>query len=155
VQRDNVSLDTLKRNRFAQITGRDRLDAVLAGIEAAEAAGLEPIKINTVVMRGANDDEIDDLAALAFDHPYQVRFTELMPFQHAHCGDYEQLHMPIGEIIRLIPGIDRARVNPILDNPGPARLCALPGARGKIGFIAPISWLFLRLLQQAAVDSRW
>jgi cyclic pyranopterin phosphate synthase len=142
VQRINVSLDTLNRSRFTRITGRDRLDAVLAGIEAAEVAGLAPIKINTVVMRGVNDDEIADLAALTFDKPYHVRFIELMPFQHAHCGDYDRMHMPIGEIIRQIPGINRARVNPILDNPGPARLCALPGTRGKIGFIAPMSWHF-------------
>ena len=142
VQRINVSLDTLKRNRFTQITGHDRLAEVLAGIEGAEAAGLAPIKINAVVMRGINDDEVADLAALTFKNPYHVRFIELMPFQHASCGDYERLHVPVGEIIRKIPGIKRVRVNPILDNPGPARLCALPGAKGKIGFIAPMSWHF-------------
>ncbi|MEE4262022.1 MAG: GTP 3',8-cyclase MoaA [Desulfobacteraceae bacterium] len=142
VHRINVSLDSLKPNRFAQITGQDRLTEVLAGIKAAEVAGLAPIKINTVVMRGVNDDEIADLAALTFDNPYHVRFIELMPFQHASCGDYDRLHVPVGEIIRKIPGIDCARVNPILDNPGPARLCALPGAKGKIGFIAPMSWHF-------------
>ena len=142
VKRINVSLDSLKRNRFTQITGQDRLTEVLAGIKAAEVAGLAPIKINTVVMRGVNDNEIADLAALTFDNPYHVRFIELMPFQHASCGDYDRLHVPVGEIIRKIPGIDCARVNPILDNPGPARLCALPGAKGKIGFIAPMSWHF-------------
>jgi cyclic pyranopterin phosphate synthase len=142
VQRINVSLDTLKRNRFTQITGQDRLAGVLAGIEAAEAAGVAPIKINTVVMRGVNDDEVADLAALTFNKPYHVRFIELMPFQHSHCDDYDRLHVPVGEIIRKIPGIDRARLNPILGNPGPARLCALPGAKGKIGFIAPMSWHF-------------
>jgi cyclic pyranopterin phosphate synthase len=142
VHRINVSLDSLKRNRFTQITGHDRLAEVLAGIEAAEAAGLAPIKINTVVMRGINDEEVADLAALTFNKSYHVRFIELMPFQHANCGDYERLHVPVGEIIRKIPGIDRARVNPNLDNPGPARLCALPGAKGKIGFIAPMSWHF-------------
>jgi cyclic pyranopterin phosphate synthase len=142
VQRINVSLDTLKRNRFKQITGQDRLTEVLAGIEAAEAAGLAPIKINTVVMRGVNDDEVADLTALIFSKPYHVRFIELMPFQHASCSDYHRLHMPVGEIVRKIPGIDRARVFPLLDNPGPARLCALPGAKGKIGFIAPMSWHF-------------
>jgi len=142
LDRINVSLDSLKRNRFTQITGQDRLADVLAGIEAAEVAGLAPIKINTVVMRGINDDEVADLAALTFNKPYHVRFIELMPFQHASCGDYDQLHLPVSEIIRKIPGIDRARVNPILDNPGPARLCALPGAEGKIGFIAPMSWHF-------------
>ncbi len=142
VKRVNVSLDSLQRDRFAQITGQDRLIAVLAGIKAAEAAGLAPIKINTVVMRGVNHDEVADLAALTFEKPYHVRFIELMPFQHTGCGDYDQLHVPIGEITRQIPGIESARVDPFLDNPGPARLCALPGARGKIGFIAPMSWHF-------------
>jgi cyclic pyranopterin phosphate synthase len=139
VHRINISLDSLKRNRFTQITGQDRLADVLAGIEAA---ALAPIKINTVVMRGINDDEVADLAALTFNKPYHVRFIELMPFQHASCGDYDQLHLPVSEIIRRIPGINNARVNQILDNPGPARLCALPGAKGKIGFIAPMSWHF-------------
>ncbi len=142
VKRVNVSLDSLQRNRFAWITGQDRLNEVLAGIEAAHAAGLAPIKINTVVMRDINDDEIADLAALTFDRPYHVRFIELMPFQHASCGDYDQLRVPIDKIICKIPGIEHARVHPLLDNPGPAKLCALPGARGKIGFIAPMSWHF-------------
>jgi cyclic pyranopterin phosphate synthase len=142
VQRLNVSLDTLKRNRFKQITGKDRLAEVLSGIDAAEAAGLAPIKINTVVMRGVNDDEISDLADLTLSKPYHVRFIELMPFQHTHFGDYDQLHVPIGEIIRKIPGIEHVRVYPNLDNAGPARLYALPGAEGKIGFIAPVSWHF-------------
>jgi cyclic pyranopterin phosphate synthase len=142
VDRINISLDSLKRNRFAQITGQDRLPEVLAGIEAAETAGLAPIKINTVVMRGINDDEVADLAALTFNKPYHVRFIELMPFQHASCGDFDRLHVPVGEIIRMIPGINCARVNPILDSPGPARMCALPGAKGKVGFIAPMSWHF-------------
>jgi len=142
VKRINISLDTLKRNRFTRITGQDHLAEVLAGIDAAEAAGLAPIKINTVVMRGVNDDEIADLAALTFSKPYHVRFIELMPFQHESCNDYDRQHVPVDEIIRRIPGIGRARVNPILDNAGPARLCALPGAKGKIGFIAPMSWHF-------------
>jgi cyclic pyranopterin phosphate synthase len=142
VQRINISLDSLKRNRFAQITGQDRLAEVLAGIKAVEAAGLTPIKINTVVMRGVNDDEVADLATMTFNKPYHVRFIELMPFQHDSCDDYDQLHVPVSEIIRRIPGIERARIDPILDNPGPAKMCSLPDARGKIGFIAPMSWHF-------------
>ena len=142
VKRINISLDSLKQDRFAQITGQDRLAEVLAGIKAAEIAGLTPIKLNTVVMRGINDDEVADLAALTFNKPYHVRFIELMPFQNESCGDYNRLYVPIGEIIRKIPGIEQASVNPILENPGPARLCTLPGAKGKIGFIAPMSWHF-------------
>lgn len=142
VKRVNVSLDTLRRNRFEQITGKDCLPRVLSGIEAAEAAGMAPIKINVVLMRGVNDDEVADFAAMTLCKPYHVRFIELMPFQGAQCGNYERMYMPIREVIQKIPGIDRARVDPVLDNPGPARLCVLPDARGKIGFIAPMSWHF-------------
>ena len=83
VQRINVSLDSLKRNRFARITGQDRLAEVLAGIEAAEAAGMAPIKINTVVMRGVNDDEVADLAALTFNGGYDFPI-KLVIFSQNH-----------------------------------------------------------------------
>ena len=142
VKRVNISLDTLRRDRFERITGKDYLHRVISGIEAAEAAGLAPIKINTVVMRGVNDDEVAEFAAMTYSKPYHVRFIELMPFQEVRYGNYDQMYLPIRKIIQRIPGIDRARVIPILDNPGPARLCVLPQAKGKIGFIAPMSWHF-------------
>jgi cyclic pyranopterin phosphate synthase len=100
------------------------------------------LKINTVVMRGVNDDEIASLAALTVDKSYQVRFIELMPFPGIVLGEYRDLYIPIGEIIRKIPGIDLAYLSPDVDRSGPARTCSLPGARGKIGFIAPLSWHF-------------
>ena len=75
----NLSLDTLRRERYRQITGRDNLAEVLAGLERADTLGFRPLKINCVVMAGINDDELLDLALLARDHPYQVRFIELMP----------------------------------------------------------------------------
>ncbi len=142
VKRVNVSLDTLQRGRFEAITGQDRLDDVLEGIYQSEAAGFYPVKINVVVMRGVNDDEIAQLAALTYERACHVRFIELMPFQHAGFGDYQDLFMPIGEIIKRIPHIKKAHVGPALETSGPARLCTLPEARGKIGFIAPMSWHF-------------
>ena len=75
-----ISLDTLKRDRFMEIAKRDQFDAVMAGIEAALAAGFAPLKINVVVMRGVNDDEILDFVAWAKDRPINVRFIEYMPF---------------------------------------------------------------------------
>lgn len=93
-------------------------------------------------MGGVNDDEIAQLAALTYEHAWHVRFIELMPFQHASFGEYQDLSMPIGEIIKRIPHIKKAHVGPALETSGPARLCTLPGARGKIGFIAPMSWHF-------------
>lgn len=142
VRRVNVSLDTLSRRRFEAITGCDKLNDVLAGIHEAEAAGFHTVKINVVVMQGVNDDEIAQLAALTYQHPWHVRFIELMPFQHARFGEYQELYMPIGAIIKRIPNIKKAYVGPALATNGPARMCTLPGAKGKIGFIAPLSWHF-------------
>jgi cyclic pyranopterin phosphate synthase len=79
LRRVNVSLDTLRRDRFAGLTRRDQLDSVLDGIEAAKEAGLDPVKVNTVVMRGVNDDEVLDLATFGRDRGVVVRFIEWMP----------------------------------------------------------------------------
>ena len=142
ISRINISLDTLKPERFEKITGYDWLPRVLAGIERAKQIGMQPIKINTVVMRGINDDEIEDLAGLTMDKPYHVRFIELMPTDSSAYGDYETLYMPVEEIMKKISGIEKAQIGPATDSYGPARLCKLPGAAGKVGFIAPISWHF-------------
>jgi len=142
VRRINISLDTLRPERFEKITGYDWLPRVLAGIRRAEQIGMNPIKINTVVMRGINDDEIEDLARLTLDKPYHVRFIELMPTDSSAYGNYESLFMPVEEFMKRIHQIDRAQIGPATDSYGPARLCRLPGAVGKVGFIAPISWHF-------------
>jgi len=142
VRRINISLDTLKPERFEKITGYNWLTRVLAGIKRAEEIGMDPIKINTVVMRGINDDEIEELAALTLNKPYHVRFIELMPTNSSAYGDYESLFMPVEEFMKKIHRIDRVKIEPATDSYGPARLCKLPGAVGKVGFIAPISWHF-------------
>ena len=142
VSRINISLDTLRPERFQKITGYDWLPRVLAGIRRAEQIGMHPIKINTVVMRGINDDEIEDLARLTLDKPYHVRFIELMPTDSSAYGDYESLYMPVEEIMKKINMIEEAQIGPATDSYGPAKLCKLPGAVGKVGFIAPISWHF-------------
>ena len=142
VHRINISLDTLRPERFERITGYNWLPRVLDGIRRAEQVGMHPIKINTVVMRGINDDEIEDLARLTLEKPYHVRFIELMPTDSSAYGDYNSLYMPVEEIMKKIHQIDRAQIGPATDSYGPARLCKLPGAIGKVGFIAPISWHF-------------
>jgi cyclic pyranopterin phosphate synthase len=142
VRRINISLDTLRPQRFEKITGYNRLSRVLAGIKRAEDIGMHPIKINTVVMRGINDDEIEDLARLTLDKPYHVRFIELMPTDSSAYGDYESLFTPVEEFMKKLHRIDRVQIEPTTDSYGPARLCKLPGAVGKVGFIAPISWHF-------------
>jgi cyclic pyranopterin phosphate synthase len=142
IHRINISLDTLKPERFEKITGYDWLPRVLAGIKRAERIGMHPIKINTVVMRGINDDEIEDLARLTLDKPYHVRFIELMPTDSSAYGDYDSLFIPVEEFMKKINQIGRVQIEPKTNSYGPARLCRLPGAVGKVGFIAPISWHF-------------
>ena len=140
VHRLNISLDTMRRDRFKWITGRDALEDVLNGIERAEAVGFSPIKINTVVMRDINDDEIADMASLTYEKSYHIRFIELMPFHNNAGFNFDSLYLPVRDIIKKIPGIENARIDMPEENPGPARLCRLPGAIGRIGFIAPLSW---------------
>jgi GTP 3',8-cyclase len=142
VRRINISLDTLRPERFEKITGYNWLPRVLAGIKRAEQIGMHPIKINTVVMRGINDDEIEDLARLTLDKPYHVRFIELMPTDSSAYGSYESLFIPVEEFMKKIKQIDSVQIEPATDSSGPARICKLPDAAGKVGFIAPISWHF-------------
>jgi cyclic pyranopterin phosphate synthase len=142
VRRINISLDTLRPERFEKITGFNRLPRVMAGIRSAEQIGMNPIKINTVVMRGINDDEIEDLARLTLEKTYHVRFIELMPTDSSAYGNYESLFISVEEFMKKIHQIDRVQIEPATDSYGPARLCKLPGAVGKVGFIAPISWHF-------------
>ncbi len=144
VQRINVSLDTLNRTTFKKITGMDCLPDVLAGIKEAQRIGLMPIKINTVVMRGINDHEIQELAELSLNKPYQVRFIEMMPFDGSKHFNFNRLYMPVREIIQNINGFERA--HPMLPQKysGPASLYSMPGAKGCIGFIGALSRHFCK-----------
>ncbi|MEJ2656054.1 MAG: GTP 3',8-cyclase MoaA [Desulfobacterales bacterium] len=139
VQRVNISLDTLKPERYKKITGADLLHRVLGGIEASEKVGLSPIKINTVVMRGVNDDEIEDLAGLTLEKPHHVRFIELMPTQGHTLKNHHSLFVPIGEMIDRIKKIGNLQLETKTESFGPAKLCSFSGAPGKVGFIAPLS----------------
>jgi len=139
VRRINVSLDTLKPERFKKITGGDLLYRVLEGIDVSEKVGLSPIKINTVVMRGINDDEIEDLAELTLEKPYHVRFIELMPTQGHSMENHHSLFVPMGEMIDRVKGIGNLQLEAKTKSFGPAKLCSFPGAAGKVGFIAPLS----------------
>jgi cyclic pyranopterin phosphate synthase len=140
VQRVNVSLDTLRPERFKKITGRNLLSRVLAGISMAEVVGLHPVKINMVVMRGVNEDEIEDFARLTLEKPYHVRFIELMPFHEP--GDHNSLFVPVEEMVNRVRRLGDLSLEPIAESSGPALLYSLPGAKGKVGFIAPLSYHF-------------
>ncbi|MEJ2884839.1 GTP 3',8-cyclase MoaA [Actinomycetospora aeridis] len=91
LDRVNVSLDTLRRERFAEITRRDRLDDVLAGLRAAREHGLDPIKVNTVLMPGLNDDEAPDLLAWALEERYELRIIEQMPLDAGHSWQRDRM----------------------------------------------------------------
>jgi GTP 3',8-cyclase len=139
VQRLNVSLDSLRPEVFAKITRRGDLSRVLAGIEAAKAAGL-PLKINMVVMRGINDAELAEVAALSLDGSCSVRFIEYMPAIQAE--NWQSLVVPGKEILeRLAADFNFA---PVLRQAlaGPAREFRIQGAKGTIGVITALSGHF-------------
>jgi len=136
--RVNVSLDTLRADRFAAIARRPGLDRVLAGIDAALAAGLGPIKINCVAMRGVNDDELFDFAELARERRVFVRFIEMMPVVENVDAHAEQYVSAAELLDRLRTAGDLQPVAGPGGN-GPARYFAYPGARGAIGVISPLS----------------
>jgi len=133
VSRVNISLDTLRPDRFRYITRLGRLEDVLEGIEAAKTTGLTPVKINTVVMRGINDDEILDFASMTYEDGWHIRFIELMPFKGvAEFVPSKELRLRIGALGKLEPCL------PVVGN-GPASYYRLPGARGTVGFISPLT----------------
>jgi cyclic pyranopterin phosphate synthase len=144
VQRINISLDTLRPEKFLKLTGYDGLAHVLKGINRAEAEGLNPVKLNTVVMRGVNDDELVDLAQITLRKPYHVRFIELMPWSSWPKGEYENHFMPVEEIIKTLRPLGDLRLEHAVDSSGPARLCTLPGGVGHLGFIAPVTRHFCK-----------
>ncbi len=138
LRRVNVSLDTLRADRFVAIARRPGLERVLSGIEAALDAGLRPVKINCVVMRGRNDDELADFAKFASTRAVYVRFIEVMPVVENAVVQAEQ-YVSSDEILARLRA-DEALVP--VDGPqgnGPARYFAAPGSRGAVGVISPLS----------------
>lgn len=141
IRRINVSLDSLKPDRYAQITRRDMFQRVWEGLSVAERVGFDPIKINVVVMRGVNDDEIADFARLSLQKPYHIRFIEFMPVGEKN-GWSNGRFMPTDEIRARIEEVgplrhlERGRMD------GPAERFVLKGAEGEIGFIGALSHHF-------------
>lgn len=140
LDRVNVSLDTLRPERFRAITRWGDLDTVLDGIDAAFAAGLEPVKINTVVIRDQNDDEVVDLARKTLDTRWHVRFIEWMPVgEAAHVQDWRARVVSTAEIRARIEAELGPLVPAKVHGAGPARTYKLPGAAGTLGFISAVS----------------
>ncbi len=142
LQRVNFSLDTLDPAKFKQLTRWGDLEDVWSGIRAAEEAGLTPVKINAVVVRNHNEQDVVNLASLTLDHPWQVRFIEMMPFggltefqvsQEVRADEMqERIEMQLGTLEPVNGG----------DLDGEARIYRLPGGRGTVGFISTVSQPF-------------
>jgi cyclic pyranopterin phosphate synthase len=139
LRRVNISLDTLKPERFREITRNGEIGQVWAGIRAAGRAGLKPVKLNVVVIRGFNDDEIMDFVNLTQKLPLHVRFIELMPIGASDHWAADKM-ITVSEIRSIITtgGVGLEPAKPVAGN-GPAKYYRVPGAAGTVGFISAIS----------------
>ena len=132
LDRLNISLDTLRPDRFAEMTRLGHLSDALAGIEAAEAAGFHDLKLDTVLIGGFNDDEIDDFINLTREHPWEVRFIELMPM--GPCAEWDKARFLSGDtVLQKVPALQQ------IESCGVARRYRLPGAMGTVGLISPVN----------------
>ena len=139
IARINVSLDTLRADRFKQITG-GKLEKVLQGLNAAKEAGFQPVKINMVVMRGVNDDEVEDMVQFCIDNDFTLRFIEAMPM--GDTGREASLqYIPLSEIHQRLTKHYQLETT-IMNGGGPARYVQVAGTELRIGYITPMSQHF-------------
>jgi cyclic pyranopterin phosphate synthase len=138
LSRVNISLDSLDRERYFQITGGGKLNEVLMGIEEAIMNDLAPVKINVVAMKGVNEDEVEGFARLTIDRPLWVRFIEFMPISQ-HRNFWESRYLPSNVLKeRLFNSFSLIPFDKVVGN-GPAEYYQIKGAKGAIGLISPIS----------------
>ncbi len=138
LDRVNISLDTLNREKFNWISRLDKLDSVLKGIDSAIEAGLTPLKINSVLIKDFNEDEILDFKKLAENLDIEIRFIELMPVGEA-SGWTEDRFLPNKTVFDKVPGMMKIEFT---EKGSPAEVWQLPGGKGRFGFINPISHKF-------------
>jgi cyclic pyranopterin phosphate synthase len=136
LRRLNVSLDSLRRDRFLALTRRDELDRVLAGIEVAQQAGFDPVKVNVVLVRGVNDDEIVDIAAWARGVGVQPRFIEFMPLDADGTWHAEQV-VPSDEVVAAVDAV--FPLEPVVHGPEPAARYRYRDGGGELGVIASVT----------------
>ena len=150
ISRLNISLDTLNPEQYASVTGKHDFFQVWKGIHQAHVIGFQPIKINVVVMRGLNDEEIGDLASLTYTYPFHVRFIELMQslpgIQERHFFSGEEIEERLRRLDRLLPAHSES-------SNGPARYYRFPGALGKIGLITPVTQHFCHTCNRLRVTA--
>jgi GTP 3',8-cyclase len=138
LDRINMSADSLRPARIAAIARRNLSFDPVVSLTASEAAGIGPLKVNVVVMRGVNDDEIADFARLTMDHPWHIRFIELMP-----VGDMRELTdehvVPSDEVLAHVAVLGALTPDPGPKGNGPAKYYRLDGASGTVGVITPMT----------------
>ena len=135
VSRLNISLDTLREDRFAALSRTGHLSDATAGIQSALDAGFSRLKINMVLIGGFNDDEIPDFVRLTLDHPWEIRFIELMPM--GPCADWpKSCFLPCTTVLERCPDLQPVGVQGVAD------CWQLPGAAGRVGLISPVSHTF-------------
>ncbi len=140
LDRVNISIDTLQRARFIDLTRRDRLADTLAGIEAARVVGFSPIKLNALIMRGVNDDEVADLVSFAVERGLEMRFIEHMPLDGGHTWRREEM-VTAEEILAAIS--ERFSLEPLgHDGSAPAEKFRIAGTDATVGVIASVTRKF-------------
>lgn len=140
ISRINVSLDSLKADRFAKITGGGKLEKVLKGLQKARETGFQPIKINMVAMRGINDDEFSDMLQFCIDNDFALRFIETMPIGDTG-RDATETYLNLQDVRRDIER-EFELVPAVMPGGGPARYFRIKNSSTRIGFITPISQHF-------------
>jgi GTP 3',8-cyclase len=153
LQRVNISLDTLDPDKFHRITRWGKLDDVWEGIQAAEKAGLTPVKINAVVVRGYNESDVVDLARLTLEHPWQVRFIEMMPFAGATDLQLKQVITAVEIQSRIADALGPLEIANGGNLDGEARLLRLAGSQGDLGFISSVTEPFCATCTRARLTA--
>lgn len=153
LKRVNISLDSLNAEKFRQITRQGQAEKVLAGIDSALSAGLDPVKLNVVVARGMNDDEIPDFVKLTKKNPLHVRFIELMPMGETGFFNKERW-VPMNEILQKAQPLEEMAKEDWPRGEGPARYFRRPGARGTIGVISALSCGFCSFCNRMRLSSQ-
>ncbi|HYC78128.1 MAG TPA: GTP 3',8-cyclase MoaA [Planctomycetota bacterium] len=151
VDKLNVSLDSFRHEVFARLARLDALDAVLEGLAAATRVGIPVIKVNAVLLRGFNDDELEDFVAWTDRMPYHVRFIEFMPY-----GEWKDRHDAVVPVAEVVERIERAGCVPDRgpDGNGPARYWRRPGAPGTVGVISPVTNKFCENCNRIRLNAR-
>jgi len=153
LNRVNVSIDTLDPEKFRRLTRWGKVEDVWNGILAAESAGLTPVKLNAVIVRGYNEADVVDLARLTLDHPWQMRFIEMMPF--AGVTDVQTGGVVTAEQIKNCIEESLSKMEPANDGQldGEARMYRLPGAQGEVGFISSVTAPFCSACTRARLTA--